>query len=461
MVLAAGSAWWKWGGRLWSGQAKDLITQRAKIAVFEHDVTEHGEIESSSNVDVRCEVESKTTNGTAILEIVPEGTQVKKGDFLVKLNSSSLVTDQTIQQIAVNSATSAYAQATNEHEAAVEAKREYEQGTYKQEAEKLESELFVAQENFSRAEEYLRYSEKLAARGYITEIQLKADRFGVDKARKELDVAKTKLEVLREFTKPKTLKKLEADIKNAEAKMVSEQAKVTLESEKLALIESQITKCMITAPADGQVVYANEEDWRGNEDGNIKEGKLVRERQVIIRLPDPNKMQVQAKINESRIRLVKAGMKVRVKVDALPGVELEGVVKRVNEYALPTRWFSEAIKEYAAFVDIVNPPITLRPGMNAEVAIRVETLPKAVQVPVQAVFERNGEHYCILSSPEAALEARRVEIGSTDDKFVVIRSGLKGSERVVMDPRNHLEEVNLPAEKSRAKGTEVALVPAS
>ena len=44
----------------------------------------------------------------------------------------------------------------------------------------------------------------------------------------------------------------------------------------------------------------------------------------------------------------------------------------------------------------IRPP-GLRPGMTAKVAIRVETIPDALQVPIQAVVERGGKHYCLLA----------------------------------------------------------------
>ena len=63
---------------------------------------ERGEIESSSNVEVRCEVQGRGSAGTAIIEIVPEGKYVEKGDFLVKLDDSALQADLVQQQIGAN-----------------------------------------------------------------------------------------------------------------------------------------------------------------------------------------------------------------------------------------------------------------------------------------------------------------------------------------------------------------------
>ncbi len=49
----------------------NLLTYVVSNGPFRHIVTERGEVESSSNIEVRCEVQSRNTAGTAILRIAP------------------------------------------------------------------------------------------------------------------------------------------------------------------------------------------------------------------------------------------------------------------------------------------------------------------------------------------------------------------------------------------------------
>jgi hypothetical protein len=74
------------GGAVWGVQSlfgppsdDDYLTCRTRVTEFNFDITERGELESSASLEIRCEVESKNTNGTKIIEIVPEGTSVKQG----------------------------------------------------------------------------------------------------------------------------------------------------------------------------------------------------------------------------------------------------------------------------------------------------------------------------------------------------------------------------------------------
>lgn len=441
----AGVGMWKFAPASWSHVEEPPLVNSVLVGKFLHEIVERGDVQSSNNVEVRCEVQMRNTlSGTAILEIVPEGTLVQAGDFLVRLDDSTLQNDLTLQQIDCNASQAVVIQVQTAVETAQLTLSEYESGTFKQEEEQFQSEIFVAEENFRRAEEYLKYSHRLASKGYVTPIQLEADRFAVDKAQKELDVAKTKLKVLQTFTKLKMLKQLEAAVRTAEANLEAARETDSVERARLEKIKEQIAKCVIRAPSSGQVVYANDATGRTEETILIAEGKTVRERQILVRLPNPKQMQVLAKINEARIDLVKPDMRARVKVDALPDVVLEGRVRRVSEYPMQQfNSYSSHIKEYATEIEIINPPAGLRPGMTAQAAVIVEERSVANQVPLQSVFERDGRYYCLTHSA-AGIEAKQVQVGPTNDKFVVVEAGLTGNEQVVMTPGHFVDRVTLP-----------------
>ena len=422
-----------------------VIVQPVTRELFLHRISQRGEIESASNIDVYCEVKSSagSNTGVAILDVIPEGTQVRKGDKLATLDSSALEKERTAQQIVCNTSEALLIQSTNLHETAKIALEEYIHGTFVQAEQTILGEIFVAEENLRRAEGYLKYSEELAAKNFYTTLQLEADRFAVDKAKNDLETAQTKLKVLRDYTKVKTVNQMTADIKTTAAKMRTDESTFALDQQKLQEIEAQIAKCTIYAPADGQVVYNNDnDDWDDNPT-IIQPGALVRERQIVFKLPDPTQMQVKAKVNEANVNRVKVGMEATIRVDAFPDQELHGVVTKMNDYPEQSGWRGSNAKEYAAFVKILEPPAGMRPGMTADVSILVEEVPDALQVPVQAVVEQAGRHYCLMRSGDR-LEAREILLGSTNDKFLIVQDGLAEGEQVLLNPRLFLGEVVLP-----------------
>ncbi len=441
LVLAGGGTWYFFlRGEEKVPEVQSEFEYVVRRSDFIHEVTELGELRSSQNVEIRCEVESRGGQGVAILELIPEGTYVQPGTVLAKLDSSALEEEYQQQQIVVSASEARVTQARNEYETALIAKQEYLEGTYKQEEQQIRSEILVAEENLRRAEEYLKYSQRLAARGYITPAQLEADRFAVEKARTELETARVKLFVLQNYTKAKMLKQLEAEIQSAQARLKSETRTYQLDLERLKHIEQQIKNCTIVAPTAGEVVYANDRNPRGSEEVAIIEGAFVRERQVMFHLPDPKNMEVRARINETRIALVREGMPATIRLDARRNRPLRGTVSRVERYPIPNRWSS--IKNYYCYVKIEETVPGLRPGMSAEVRIRVREEPDVLQIPLYAVVAHGKKHLCVVKTTEGGrvtYTPREIELGPNNERFVIVRSGLKEGEVVMLNPRQYLD----------------------
>lgn len=427
--------WWMTG----SEDSLDLeiqpLFEEVTGSEFVLEFVEPGEIESAENVEIKSEVRSRTSAGTAILEIVPEGTLVEEGDFLVRLDDASLQKDMLRQRIAVHQAKATLVKATADVEAAKLALQEYLSGSFRENEEQLESSEFVAKENLRRAEEYLVYSKKLATKGYVSETQLEADQFAVEKARKELDLAQTKLEVLRIHSRKAMVNDLNASILTAEARLQSAENSYQLEKTQESEIEEQIEKCMIHSPSAGEVTYANNTKSGSSDAILIEEGKQVRENQTIIRLPNASRLRVRAKVNESRIEQVRPGMECTILIDAMRDLELDGTVESVSEYPLPSvSRYTSHIKEYSTEIVINNPPSGVRTGMTAKVTIKSEFIENTLQIPLTAIFRKEGKSFCLVGGEDNALEIRKIELGSHNMNMAVVLEGLKIGERVVLNP---------------------------
>ena len=406
-----------------------------KSAEFKLEFIEPGEIESAENVEIKSEVRSRSSTGVSILEIVPEGSVVKKGDFLVRLDDATLQKDLLRQRISVHQAKATLVKATADVEAARLALQEYLAGSFRESEEQLESAEFVAKENLRRAQEYLLYSKKLAAKGYVSEAQLEADQFAVEKAVKELDLSQTKLEVLRTHSRKAKVNDLNASIMTAEARLQSAENSYQLEKTQEIEIEEQIQKCQIFSPADGEVTYANKNKSGTNDGLLIEEGKSVRENQTIIRLPNASLLRVRAKVNENRIEQVRAGMSCDILIDAMRDLQLKGKVESVSEYPIPSiSRYTSHIKEYATEIVITDPPPGVRTGMTAKVTIKSEHIDRVLQIPLTSVFRVDGETFCLVGHEDDEMQIRSIELGSHNMSMAVIKSGLEEGERVVLNP---------------------------
>jgi HlyD family secretion protein len=160
----------------------------------------------------------------------------------------------------------------------------------------------------------------------------------------------TSLNTLRALTKEKELTLLEAAIASAEANQKSHQRNLQLEEQRLKNIQKNIAKCTIRATAPGQVVYANDPDiFRSSSYSPfvVMPGAIVRERQVLVWLPNAADMQVRTTVNEARVTLIQPGMPVSIRVEALEDELLEGEVTKVNQFAEPAGHWN-TINKYGA-----------------------------------------------------------------------------------------------------------------
>jgi multidrug efflux pump subunit AcrA (membrane-fusion protein) len=104
------------------------------------------------------------------------------------------------------------------------------------------------------------------------------------------------------------------------------------------------------------------------------------------------------------------------------------------------------VKFYTTLVQLDDPHPGLRPGMTAQVEIRVAERDNVLSVPVQAVFRSGGKDHVAVKKPDGGFEWREVTLGLSNGKLVEVKEGLRDGERVSLDPRSLLSE-DEPREK--------------
>lgn len=477
VVLIGGVLVWK--GKLFARheEKSNFIVEPVKRGPLEITITERGNLESANNQTLVCLVEGEA--GTGILKIVDEGTRVEEGQILVELDSAKLRADATAQQIVVDSANATLVTAEKNLEiqetqnasdiAAAKLKwdlaeldlKKYKEGDYVQETNTIQGEIELAKEDFNRAQDKYAFTQRLIKKGYAKQSEVEADRVAVAKARINLEVAKEKMKVLTNFTHERQIAELEANATEFERELARvklradaalakytadlSNAKLKYEVEKSTYerILKQIEVCTIKAPRDGMVVYVNTRSGggRGNSgDPLIYEGAKVKERQPIINLPDVRNMQVNARIHESKISMVRESLPATIHVDARPGQAFHGEVAKVFLVPSSGNWPNFNLKEYVTFIKLTDDEEKvgqLKPGLTAEVEILVDRLNDVLQAPVQSFVERGGRHFAWALEENVPVR-REVKIGKSNEQVMEIISGLAEGEKLVQTPRTVL-----------------------
>ena len=147
-----------------------------------------------------------------------------------------------------------------------------------------------------------------------------------------------------------------------------------------------------------------------------------------IDLIDDTCLYVNAPMDEVDAPKIKAGLPVRVTLDALPKQPLQGKVRRVAPYVL-------AVEKQARTVDVevdFDMPATggLLVGYSADVEIVLATRANVLRVPTAALIE--GGRVMVLNAESGKLEERKVKIGTANWEFTEIVEGLAEGEGIVI-----------------------------
>ena len=152
------------GGIYWSQSGSDTETVIAPILVpvergeFVSQVLDQGEIQSSDNVEIRCQVRARNGD-VGVLSIIPEGTVVSGGELLVRLDSTSFEKELEQQKVAVANAETSVIQAEADHSAAIATLKEYEQGVFVEQQKTIQNEVFDAEAEISTARQEITQAE--------------------------------------------------------------------------------------------------------------------------------------------------------------------------------------------------------------------------------------------------------------------------------------------------------------
>ena len=136
----------------------------------------------------------------------------------------------------------------------------------------------------------------------------------------------------------------------------------------------------ITSPIDGVVIA------RAVDTGQTVASAMSAPRLFQI-AGDLTRMQVETKIDEADIGRVQPGLEATFTVDAFPDDTFEGTVRQVRLEPLA----EQNVVTYTTVIDVTNPDQKLKPGMTANVTIRIERKNDVLRVPNAALRFRPAD----------------------------------------------------------------------
>jgi HlyD family secretion protein len=229
--------------------------------------------------NVLCPREGKSF----ILYIVPEGASVTKGQLLCSLGPAESLASIQLQRISVRQTEASYQQSKHAREAAEVAVREYEERTFKNQVEKAERDIALAEAELERANDRLEFTRNRLVKGIVSPAQLRFDTLAVNKAKTVLQETNSRKQMLVEFTKEKTIKKLRADVEKFRVEELSRKLTYEREKAKEDRLLRQIPNVQILAPMDGSVRHARPSSL-------VEQGAEVRKGQLLLQIMPGSKV---------------------------------------------------------------------------------------------------------------------------------------------------------------------------
>jgi RND family efflux transporter MFP subunit len=171
---------------------------------------------------------------------------------------------------------------------------------------------------------------------------------------------------------------------------------------------------IITAPISGQIV-----------EKRINVGEMALPGQPLIKIEDNKNLRLEVTVKEKDILFIHPGNPVKVRIDAMPGMEISGTVSQVVQ-ASDVRTHSFIVK-----IDIPanNGLIT---GMYGKAFFPVGKR-EAILVPKSAVVEMSGVTGVYIVSADRGAMFQMIQVGEEHGNFVEVITGLKKGDRVISD----------------------------
>ena len=263
-----------------------------------------------------------------------------------------------------------------------------------------------------------------------TQAQLASAKADTERARAEMMNARTNLDryqrlVKEGFSTQQQYDTIETTYASTRASYNASLAKERQTAAELERVRSTRMDYIMQAPIDGTVLN----------DYALTPGAMISPSSPIVDIADLSRLKATLRVPELKIFVVKPGMPVFLKFDALPNEEFKGAVTRIDPYVDPATRTSTVEIE----LDNSTTGNRLRPGMFGQASIVEREFRNAILIPQSALHGAESSRYIFVEEDGIAKE-RKVETGLRQGNEIQITDGLKPGEEVIVFGGGNLKD---------------------
>lgn len=200
--------------------------------------------------------------------------------------------------------------------------------------------------------------------------------------------------------------------------LVNARAGVEAAQQALDDARAALQNAAIRSPIDGIVLETS-----------VAEGQPVQASQIVAQLMRPGDLQLIAQLSEVDLPAVSKGTEVTFRLDAIPNIEINGVVERIS----PEATTQAGATTFPTTIRFDAPEdVDLRPGMNATVNFITDERQNVLLVPQSAVRAVGERTYVtvVRGGEEQEIE---VVLGQQANGMAEVISGLNEGDVVVIN----------------------------
>ncbi|MEQ8200648.1 MAG: efflux RND transporter periplasmic adaptor subunit [Syntrophomonadaceae bacterium] len=279
----------------------------------------------------------------------------------------------------------------------------------------LQGQLMQAEANYKAAQAAAEAAENSAV---ISKTNLDAAQASFDRiqtlfnagavSQSQMDEARDKLTIAQQQYKTASGPSLSQGKASAEAAYAS-----------VKNYQIQIDNSTIRTPIGGVLVTRN-----------VNIGQVVTAGTAVISVVDTATLKLKATISQDQLRLITPGQQMEVTVDSYPGIIFKGSVTSIGPMAVSTG------QVFPLEVTLTNDK-NLMPGLSAHSALTSKA--SGIVIPREAVRQSGDQSWVFVVEGNIARQ-REVTTGLSDDRKIVIVSGLSAGERVAITDVGQLSD---------------------
>ena len=383
-------------GRAASSKDVANLYVEARRGQFDIIVTTTGELQAENSKDIIGPQIAQSRNIRAmdikITDLVPEGTEVKEGDYVATLDRTSF--DNTLKDEMERLTTM---------ETNLEVKMLDTAVTLSNLRDNIKNLRFSVEE----AEITLQQSK------YEPPTTIRQAEIALDKAARSLDQA------IRGYS---------LRVEQARSDMRTLRNNLNEQRQRVSDLQTLLSQFIITAPSDGMVIYKRDRTGTKRRVGS----SISPWDNVVATLPDMSTMISRTYVNEIDVSKVKAGQIVEILVDAFPDKSYTGTVLSVANIGeqLP----NADAKVFEVMIKVNESDPILRPAMTTGNKIVTRSVPDVIYIPLEAVqatpdsipfvYTRSGQKLIVV-------------LGESNENSVIVEQGLElGTAMFLSTPEN-------------------------